>query len=102
MNSVLDYSLVGLLLLLSAAYAITSLGPRSLRPRCLAAVGRLAARVPVFFGLRGAAQRLVLASTVKAQGGCGGCGGCGSDQPPAQKPPAAEVRVPVTKIGRRA
>jgi hypothetical protein len=107
MNSVIDYSLVGLLLLLSTAYALASLGPRSLRPRLLAALGRLLATLPAVIGLKGVSQRLSSASTVKAAGACGGCENCGSAAPAEQdsatpNAPAAEVRVPVAKIGRRA
>jgi len=101
MNSILDYSLVGLALLVSAGYAVSSLGPRSLRRRVLAALSRALERAPVFLGLRRAAQRLAVASAGKAQGACGGCDSCGSEAPTATSP-AAEVRVPVTKIGRRA
>jgi len=102
MNHLLDYSLVGIALLASAAYAMTSLGPRSLRPRVLAAIGRWMQRVPAVFGLRGVAQRLALASAAKAPGACGGCDNCGSEQTVAQSVPAAEVRVAVAAIGRRA
>jgi hypothetical protein len=119
MNSVIDYSLVGLVLLLSTAYAATSLGPRSLRPRLLAAFGRMLAGLPAVLGLKGISQRLAHASTVNAKGACGGCDNCGSApaaaaagqsahaqspperNPPTQRAPPAEVRVPVAKIGRR-
>jgi hypothetical protein len=101
MSSILDYSLVGLALLVSAGYAVSSLGPRSLRRRVLAALSRVMARGPAFPGLRQIAQRLAAASAGNAQGACGGCDSCGSEAP-AATPPAAEVRVPVTKIGRRA
>jgi hypothetical protein len=107
MNSILDNSLVGLALLVSAGYAVSSLGPRSLRRRLLAALSRLLARAPKFLGLARVARWLAVASAGKAQGACGGCDDCGSEQAPAQKSStqdsrAAEVRVPVTKIGRRA
>jgi hypothetical protein len=102
MNSILDYSLVGLALLVSAGYAVSSLGPRSLRRRVLTALSRMAQRAPTFFGLRRTAQWLAVASADKAQGACGGCDSCGSEQEPAQKSPTAEITVPVAKIGRRA
>jgi hypothetical protein len=102
MNSILDNSLVGLALAVSAGYALSSLGPRSLRRRLLATLSRLIARAPVVLGLQRTAQRLAVASTVKAHGACGGCDSCGSEQAPASKSPAADVRVPVAKIGRRA
>jgi hypothetical protein len=103
MNSILDNSLVGLALLVSAGYAVSSLGPRSLRQRLLAALSRLLARAPVFLGLGRMVRWLAAASAGKAQGACGGCDNCGSEQAPAQKQDsrAAEVSVPVTKIGRR-
>jgi hypothetical protein len=112
MNSVIDYSLVGLVLLLSTAYAVTSLGPRSLRPRLLAAFGRLLAALPAALGLKGLSQRLSSPSAVKKVGACGGCDNCGSapaaaersspaPSAPTQSAPPAEVRVPVAKIGWR-
>jgi hypothetical protein len=102
MNSILDDSLVGLVLLVSAGYAVTSLGPRNLRRRVLAALSRVTARAPAVLGLRRTAEWLAVASAGKAHGACGGCDSCGSKQAPAQKSPEAEVRVPVAKIGRRA
>jgi hypothetical protein len=102
MNSVLDNSLVGLALVASAGYALSSLGPRSLRRRLLATLSRLLAHAPGVLGLRRAAQRLAVASKVKARGACGGCDDCGSRQAPASKSPSADVRVPLSKIGRRA
>jgi hypothetical protein len=106
MNGILDDSLVGLALLVSAGYAVSSLGPRRLRQRLLAALSRLLARAPAFLGLGRMAQWLAVASAGKAQGACGGCDNCGSEQTPAQKSStqdarASEVRVPITKIGRR-
>jgi|ERR1700678_1870206 hypothetical protein len=103
MKSVLDNSLVGVALLTSAVYAISALGPRALRRRLLAFLGRLTARVPRYLGLGRIAQRFAAAATGKAQGACGGCDNCGSE-PAASDPksPASEVRVPVEKIGRRA
>ena len=97
MNSVIDNSLVGLALLGSAGYALLSLGPRSLRRRLLAALSGAMA----FLGLRRTAERLAVSSAGKAHGACGGCDSCGSEQPPTAEAPAAEVRVPVEKIGRR-
>ena len=102
MNTILDDSLVGLALLVSAGYALSSLGPRSLRGRLLATLSRLMARAPGVFGLQRAAQWLAVAAKVKAPGACGGCDSCGSEQGPASRPPVADVGVPVSKIGRRA
>jgi hypothetical protein len=103
MNSVLDNSLVGVALLASAVYAISSLGPRTLRRRLFAGLSQLTARAPRFLGLGRIAQRFAAAANGKAQGACGGCDSCGSE-PAASEPksPASEVRVPVEKIGRRA
>ncbi len=101
MNSIIDNSLVGLALLVSAGYALLSLGPRSLRPRLLGALSRTAARAPAFLGLRRTAQRLAVASAGKAHGACGGCDDCGSEKAPVKKPAAAEISVPVGEIGRR-
>jgi hypothetical protein len=107
MNSILDNSLVGLALAASAAYALSSLGPRSLRQRLLAVLSRLMARAPALLGLRQWAQRLQTASADKAAGSCGGCDNCGSEQSPSPSPklptavPGAEIRVSVAKIGRR-
>ncbi len=94
MNSVIDDSLVGLALLVSAGYALLSLGPRSQRRRLLAALSRAAARAPAFLGLA--------ASAGKAGGACGGCDDCGAEKAPAKKSAAAEITVPMEKIGRRA
>jgi hypothetical protein len=106
MNSILDNSLVGLVLIISAVYAVSSLGPRSLRQRLLAALSRVLARAPAFLGLGRLARWLAAAAARKAQGACGGCDSCGSEHTPAQKSSseksrAAEVRVPLAKIGRR-
>ena len=105
MNSVLDNSLVGLMLLASAGYAVVKLGPRNLRQRMLGGLSRLIARAPPALGLRQISERLGAASAGKAQGACGGCDNCGSEQTPAQPAaqtlPQSEVRVPVAKIGRR-
>jgi len=102
MNSILDNSLVGLALAVSAGYALSSLGPRTLRRRLLAALSRLIARAPAVLGLRRTAQWLAAAAAGKAHGACGGCDGCGSEQAPSSKSPGADVRVPAAKIGRRA
>lgn len=106
MNNVLDALLVGLALLASVGYALTSLGPRSLRRRLLVGLSRLMARAPAFLGLQRTAQRLAVAAAGKAQGACGGCDDCGSEKAPAtaastQQSPGLEVRVPLTKISRR-
>ncbi len=99
MNRYLDNSLVVLALLVSGWYALTSLGPKSLRMRLWGALARTAASAPSFLRL-GALSRRLDAAAVKAAGGCGSCGSCASDQPPAEAP-SPEIHVPVAKIGRR-
>ena len=101
MNTVIDNSLVGLALLMSGGYALLSLGPKSLRRRLLAALSRAAARAPAVLGSRRTAQWLAAASKGKAQGACGGCDDCGAEKTPAKNSAAAEISVPVGKIGRR-
>jgi hypothetical protein len=96
-NSILDYSLVGLALLVSAGYAASSLGPRGLRTRLLAVCARCLRQVPAF-GLPRLAKRLENAATAKA-GACGGCDNCGSEKAHTATP--AETRIPMAKIGRR-
>jgi hypothetical protein len=98
MNRFLDTSLVVLALLASGWYALSSLGPRSLRTRLWGVLARAAARAPSFLQLGGLARRLEAAG--KVSGACGGCGSCASDQPAAEVP-TPEVRVPVAKIGKR-
>jgi len=100
MSSVLDYFLVGLVLLASAGYAILALGPRTLRPRFYAASSRLLSRAPGWLGLGGIAQRLEAASG-KAGGACGGCDTCGSEPAGSTAAAGDEVRISVSKIGKR-
>jgi len=101
MNALFDEILVGIVLLISAGYAITSLGPRTLRKRLLAALSRLMAAAPAYLGLGRAALKLSAASQNKATGACGGCDNCGTE-PPAPQSANAEINVPVANIGRRA
>jgi hypothetical protein len=86
MNAVLDNILVGALLLASVGYAVYKLGPRSLRTRILAALGRSA-------------------TAGKQDGACGGCENCGSEptgpQSSAEQQSSTEIKIPVAKIGRR-
>jgi hypothetical protein len=97
MNAVLDNLLVGALLLASVGYAVYKLGPRTLKTRILAAAGRALAAAPAFLRLGAAATRL---AATKAPGACGGCDNCGSES--AEPKAAAEIKIPVAKIGRRA
>jgi hypothetical protein len=101
MNGILDDFLVGLVLIVSAGYAIFSLGPRSLRSRTFAALGHVTARAPAFLGLGRMARWLAAAAADKSQGACGGCDSCGSEKTPASTTAASEVRVPLAKIGKR-
>jgi hypothetical protein len=101
MSRLLDHLLVGLVLIVSAAYAVAALGPRSVRRRVLAALSRVMARAPASLGLRRMAEWLAVRSAGKAQGACGGCDSCGPEQPPAPKSPDTEVSVPLSDIGRR-
>jgi hypothetical protein len=96
MSGVLDFSLVGLLLLASAGYAILALGPRSLRPRFYASLSRLMLRAPGWLGLAAFARRLAAAGG--KSGACGGCDSCGTE--PAASADS-EVRISVSKIGKR-
>ena len=103
MNGILGNSLVVLALIVSAGYALTSLGPRSLRRGLLAALGRIAALAPKFMCLGRPAQWLSNAAAVKASGACGGCDSCGSE-PESESAPKSretEIKVPVANIGRR-
>ncbi len=99
MNRFLDVTLVLLALLASGTYALSSLGPKSLRARMWGRLARIVARAPRFLRLGGLARGLDAAAG-KAAGGCGGCGSCASDQPAADSR-VPEVRVPVARICRR-
>src|ERR1022692_1772629 len=98
MNRILDTSLVVLALLASGWYALSSLGPRSLRTRLWGTLARAAARAPSFLQLGGLARRLEAAGQGSGPGGGGGCGP--ANQPPAEAP-TPEVRVRGGKIGKR-
>jgi hypothetical protein len=95
--------LVGVALAASVAYAVYSLGPRSLRARLLAGTAALLGHLPKFFGLGGAVRRLEGAAVArKSTGSCGGCDNCGSEATPAAPSSApTEVNVPVSRIGKR-
>jgi hypothetical protein len=108
MNTFLDDSLVGIVLLISAGYALSALGPRNLRRRLLTALSAGLGRAPAAFGLRRAAQRIADAAQTKPQGACGGCDNCGTETPgtetPGNRAPApgvaTEIKVPIASIGR--
>lgn len=103
MGTFFENFLVGLALLVSVGYAVSSLGPRPLRNGLLAALSRLLARAPACFGLQAVARRLSAASrrVTGATGACGGCDNCGTAQTEAPHSASAEVKVPVANIGRR-
>ncbi|HEY4974468.1 MAG TPA: DUF6587 family protein [Steroidobacteraceae bacterium] len=103
MNRYLDIFLVILALLASSTYALSSLGPKSLRRRMWQSLARAVARAPSLLHLHGLARRLDAVADKaadKAAGGCGGCGTCAAEQP-AAGPALPEVRVPLPKIDRR-
>ena len=101
MNTLLDNSLVGGAILLSAIYAVAKLGPRDLRKRMLAALSRALAAAPPFPGLRRVQQNLANAAAGKAQGACGGCDNCGTESSSEPQPSSGEIRIPVANIGRK-
>jgi hypothetical protein len=101
MNTLIDNSLVGVALLVSAGYATWRLGPRSLRKRVLAAMSRRLAAAPLSLRLGRISESLAAAAAGKAQGACGGCDNCGTESP-APPSPSAEIKVPAASIGRRA
>jgi hypothetical protein len=101
MPQLIDRMLVGLVLLMSAAYALFALGPKALRSRMAASFADLAARASAIPGLRGWLRRLSASLGNKAQSTCGGCDNCGAEPAAKESLPAAEIRVPTTRIGLR-
>jgi len=102
MNTVLDNSLVGVLLLASVTYAVYKLGPRTLKRRILQTISRAMAAAPAFFRLGRVAQKLDAASAAgTAQGACGGCDNCGTESSSEPQSSGGEIKIPVAKIGRR-
>jgi len=108
MSTLLDNGLVALAIIASVGYALSSLGPKTLRRRLRTALARLAASAPAGMRLRGVARRLEEAAA-KSSGACGGCGSCGSETSDSSAASAAagngrappEVRVPLESIGKR-
>jgi hypothetical protein len=100
MNAVLDNFLVGVLLIVSCGYALYKLGPRTLRKRMLATLGRAMSAAPAFLRLGRAAQRLATAAGGPA-GACGGCDNCGAE-PSAPPASTGDINIPVASIRRRA
>jgi hypothetical protein len=106
MNGFLDDLLVGLVLLASTGYVLYSLGPKTLRLRLLVGMSVLLGRLPTRVGLRGVAERLAMMTKSTGKGACGGCGSCGSEtldgtRPATTQPSTTEVRIPLSKVGRR-
>jgi hypothetical protein len=103
----LDKLVVFLALGLSLAYAVFSLGPRALRARIAAVLGRTAPRTPRALGLQRGVAKLAAVAAAKAKGG--GCNDCASNPAVARIPSSAakapgvegEVRVPLSRIPRR-
>jgi len=98
MNAWLDDSLVGVVLLGSALYALAALGPKNARRRVLAALAAFLARTPAALRLHAAGQRIARAADAKTQGACGGCDNCGSATPAANA--GGEIKVPISSIAR--
>ena len=100
-NPVLDDILVAAALLASVVYALFSLGPKSVRRRALSYAAGWALRTPARLGLRGLGTRLGAAAT-KASGACGGCDSCGSDAAAPGTPTGdSDIKIPLSRIGRR-
>jgi hypothetical protein len=98
MNALLDDALVGLVLLVSALYALTALGPKNVRRRVLVVLAALLTRAPAALRLGPAARRLGRAADAKAQGACGGCDNCGTETQTSSS--GAEITVPIASIAR--
>ena len=91
----LDEFLVGGALLASIICALFTLGPRAMRRAVLMRTVAVLRRLPAVVGVRSLARRLEAAAANKPAGACGGCDDCGS------APAEPEVRIPVSKIGKR-
>jgi hypothetical protein len=102
MNHWLDQVLVGMVLAVSAGYALMSLGPRSLRVRILTLLGRAVSGLPRWSSLTALAQKLDAAAAAKPKGACGGCDNCGTSTGSTTQSGPTEIKIPVGKIGRRA
>ena len=103
MHSLLDEFLVGGALLASVAYALFSLGPRSLKRGLAVRAAAWLRSVPGLPGLRLLSRRLESAAAIKPKGACGGCDDCGSAAPAPESTGSAapEVRIPASSIGKR-
>ncbi len=107
MNGWLDALLVGSASCAAFGYAIYALGPKSWRARILAALAAQLRRLPAP-GLRAAAARLTAAAGRKG-GACGGCDSCGTDTGAGAGAAgaggtgdgAADIKIPLSQIGRR-
>ena len=100
MNAFLDDALVALVLATGFGYAVYSLGPRSLRKRMTLGAAALLQRLPRIVGLRGAARRpgRGLPPNRRAPAAAATVAGTEKSAAPAAN---GEVRIPLSKIGRR-
>src|SRR5579859_959512 len=98
MSKLLDNGAVALALILAVAYALLSLGPKTLRRGLWSALARAAASAPPALHLRTLARRLD-ARAAKGSGACGGCDTCGSEPSTGAATgvdsKTSEVRVPL-------
>lgn len=101
MTHSVDTLLVFVVLGIAVVYAVSSLGPRSLRRRLLTRMSTGLLRLPQVWGIRQLRARAERAAN-KDGGACGGCDNCASTIAAAPTGVAPEVRVPITKIGHRA
>jgi hypothetical protein len=101
MHGFLDEALVAVVLVASFGYALFALGPRAIKQTLLARSAALLRLAPTKLRLQGLAARWEAAASNKAAGACGGCDNCGSE--PAKSAPgsAAEIKIPLSKIGKR-
>ena len=101
MHDFLDEALVSVVLVASMSYALFALGPRALKQTLLARGAALLRLMPTQWRLQGLAGRWSAAAANKAAGACGGCDTCGSVQPKSAPSAAAEIKIPLSKIGKR-
>jgi uncharacterized membrane protein len=103
MGHLLDIVVVALVVAASVGYAAFKLGPKSFRREIAQWLIGLAARSARVPGLNGFTHRLSAGAAAKlTAGACGGCDNCASESPTKPAASAAEVRIPVARIRRRA
>ena len=101
MHGFFDEALVTVVLVASIGYALFALGPRALKQSLLARSAALLRSMPTPLRWQGLAARWEAAASNKATGACGGCDTCGSEQPKSAPGAAAEIKIPLAKIGKR-